>query len=462
MGTNAQYELYDPAHASLRGRLGFSKDDDEAVVFVSWYNATKYAEWLGPRLSPPRTCRLPTEAEWEFAARGSGPTNRSYFWTGSTVPKVMQNNQVPRAGLPKPNKRGNYTGVPLGVGRFAPNSFGLHDTLGNVEEWVRDWHGAYEAAAQINPVGPADGIFRVARGGSHSTQLYYLRTANRAGALPDDRNWYIGFRVACDAATPHDASVLQHHRAKAAPRSSSEKWPMWSNIAMAPVRRQYVRIPGDGAALPFSIHNHEPTIVSCANGDVLAGWYSTNCGEPGRCVGLVQSRLKPDADEWTLAEPTLDAPDRCQCCTAMYFDRPSGVLYHFSAMSPASDYSDIMGTLRTSSDCGVTWSKPKIIWPDHGVEHQVVVTIIKSSKGELLMPADHWGDEPFIYKGDQSVIQHAAFERVFEQAAWSTRPPGVGNYTHTASHHTSFVELCNVVSWRSVVHMTLMGRCRWL
>merc|ERR1719199_2297138 len=160
---------------------------------------------------------------------------------------------------------------------------------------------------------------------------------------------------------------------------------------MAPARRKYVRIPGNGSQLPFYKHNHEPTIVTCANGDVLAGWYSTNCGEPGRCVGLVQSRLTRGAAEWTEAEPTLDAPDRCQCCTAMYFDRPSGILYHFSAMSPATDYSDIMGTLRTSSDCGQTWSKPTIIWPDHGVEHQVVVTIIKSSKGEMLMPADHWG-----------------------------------------------------------------------
>jgi len=192
----------------------------------------------------------------------------------------------------------------------------------------------------------------------------------------------------------------------------------------------------------FSIHNHEPTIVTCANGDVLAG-FSTNCGEPGRCVGLVQSRLTPGATEWTEAEITLDAPDRCQCCTAMYFDRPSGVLYHFSAMSPATDYSDIMGTLRTSEDCGKTWTKPKIIWPNHGVEHQVVVTIVKSSKGDLLMPADHWGDQPFAYKGDQSVIQHAPFDRVFDQDAWSVRPVGGGNYTSTMSHHTSFVELRN-------------------
>lgn len=441
--TNAQYEMFDPTHAALRGRLGFSKEDDEAVVFVSWHNASNYASWLGKQLSPSRICRLPTEAEWELAARGNGSTKSSYFWTGDTVPTEMQNNQVTRAKLPKPDANGTYAGLPLKVGRFAANGYGLQDTLGNVEEWVRDWHGAYEAAAERNPVGPADGTFKVTRGGSHSTQLYYLRSANRAGALSDDRNWYIGFRVLCDGVSLEDTVVSESPDRLPQVGSGDDTWPTWSDTPMAPVRRKYVRIPGNGSILPFAIHNHEPTIVSCANGDVLAGWYSTNCGEPGRCVGLVQSRLVPGADEWTVAEPTLDAPDRCQCCTAMYFDRPSGVLYHFSAMSPGTDYSDIMGTLRTSNDCGTTWTKPRIIWPDHGVEHQVVVTIIKSSKGEMLMPADHWGDQPFIYKGDQSVIQHAPFDRVFEQSAWHTRPTNGGNYTNTGSHHTSFVELRN-------------------
>lgn len=91
----------------------------------------------------------------------------------------------------------------------------------------------------------------------------------------------------------------------------------------------------------------------------------------------------------------------------------------------------------------MTWSKPKIIWPDHGVEHQIVVTIVKSSNGELLLPTDHWGDEPFIYKGDQSVIQHAPFDRIFDKDAWSVQPTGGGNYTSTMSHHSSFVELRN-------------------
>ena len=181
------------------------------------------------------------------------------------------------------------------------------------------------------------------------------------------------------------------------------------------VLRRYVIWPGDGSALPFSDHNHEPTIAACPNvrdarqvspaqlrpprlppppcpathhrrlaqpdgsraapaqGDFVANWYSTNCGEEGRCVGLVQSRLKKGAAAWTTAQIQLDAPDRNQCCvsaagqlplrllppsqrsgcaqTAFYFDRDSGVLYHWSAMSAAGSFQDIMGTLQWSTDC---------------------------------------------------------------------------------------------------------------
>ena len=190
--TNAEYELYDPAHRALRGKAGFSKQDNEAVVFVSHENATRYTQWLAKREGKPY--RLPTEAEWEFAARGGGSTNGSYFWTGDVLPAEMMKAQNigttgkgTDGGLPTPS-----SAVPLTVGRFAANSFGLHDTLGNVEEWVSDWHGPYSAASAVNPTGPSDGIFRVTRGGSHTTEPYYVRTANRHGALPAERSWYIG------------------------------------------------------------------------------------------------------------------------------------------------------------------------------------------------------------------------------------------------------------------------------
>ena len=138
--TNAQYEEYDPAHHTLRGRAGFSTADDEAVVFVSHENATRYAAWLAKKTGRPY--RLPSEAEWEYAARGSDPaTNSSYFWTGDSLPATMMKEQNVGTTKASTGDLPSARGVPLTVARYAPNSYGLHDTLGNVEEWCADWHG---------------------------------------------------------------------------------------------------------------------------------------------------------------------------------------------------------------------------------------------------------------------------------------------------------------------------------
>ena len=69
------------------------------------------------------------------------------------------------------------------------------------------------------------------------------------------------------------------------------------------------------------------------------------------------------------------------------------MLYHFSAISAAGSYKDIIGILQWSTDCGETFSKPKIVWPDHGIAQQIVVTIIKSRKGDVLIPCDRWGTQ---------------------------------------------------------------------
>ena len=171
--TNAQYEQYDPQHEQLRGRLGFSRGNDEAVVFVSWHDATAFCKWLSEKERKPY--RLPTEAEWEYACRAGTMTP---YWTGETLPAAMTKN----CGVSwYPGRQTSKDTVSLQVAQTPANPWGLFDMHGNVEEWCSDWYGPYEAMDQTNPVGRVDGDFRVTRGGSHSTTLEYLRSANRSG-----------------------------------------------------------------------------------------------------------------------------------------------------------------------------------------------------------------------------------------------------------------------------------------
>ena len=114
-------------------------------------------------------------------------------------------------------------------------------------------------------------------------------------------------------------------------------------------------------------------------------------------------------------------------------------------------YSDLEGLLRYSDDCGETWSTTKIIWPKHGVEHQLVVTIIRSYfTKQLLVPVDHWGKPPYVELGDQTLVQHNDFfnlSSLFDEKKWYRSPSKSWNstvgYNNTGGHHSSIVELRN-------------------
>ncbi len=159
--TNFQYELFDPEHKKLRGKHGHSQDDDEAVIYVSWYDAQAFCRWLSDKDG--LSYRLPTEAQWEYACRAGTETN---YHTGDILPKEFHEN-AGRVGQPK--------NAPLQVGKTTPNAWGLHDMHGNVEEWCHDWYGPYNKGRQTDPVGYAEGDFRVTRGGSYATFPYVLR-----------------------------------------------------------------------------------------------------------------------------------------------------------------------------------------------------------------------------------------------------------------------------------------------
>ncbi len=154
----------------------------QPVVGVSWDDARRFAEWAGGR--------LPTEAEWEYAAR-AGTTTR--YWWGDEVGK----NNANCAGCGS-QWDGKQTAP---IGSFQPNPFGLYDMLGNVWEWMEDcWHDSYEGAPTDGKAWPAGDTCapRVVRGGSWYVKPAHVHSAYRTGTVPDDRISYKGFRLAQD------------------------------------------------------------------------------------------------------------------------------------------------------------------------------------------------------------------------------------------------------------------------
>ena len=386
--TNQQYELFDPLHVHVRGKRAFSIDNNEAVVFVSWHEVKAFCEWLSRKEGLPY--RLPTEAEWEYSCRAGTTTA---FSTGQTLPDEFIKNPD-NSWYPCPRRgRGRAEVVPLHVGTRPPNPWGLHDMHGNVEEWCHDWYGPYEAGDPRragDPVGRIDGDFKVTRGGSHSTYAYYMRSANRLGTLPEDRSRFIGFRVVLGS-LPETMPLPPTPRARYQ-RNVRQETPADVTKGPDPDKpyflgpRNYVKI-ADGAEGPlFDRHNHDPAIVECPNGDLLAIWYTT-VTERGRELTVAASRLRRGADEWEPASPFFNAPDRNDHGPALWYDG-EGTIYHFNGLSSAATWGPLAVIMRTSKDNGVTWSKTRLIVPEHQRRNQVVESVFRTQEGYIVLPCD--------------------------------------------------------------------------
>jgi len=159
----------------------FSPTDEHPIILVSWHEAVAYAEWVGKR--------LPTEAEWEKAARGG--------LVGKRYPRgdEISHNDANYDGT---EGRDIWDESTSPVGSFAPNGYGLYDTAGNVIEWCSDWYDAnyYANSPKNNPKGPNSGLERVVRGGAWFVDPVFLRCAFRHGIDPSD--YFYGFRCAQD------------------------------------------------------------------------------------------------------------------------------------------------------------------------------------------------------------------------------------------------------------------------
>lgn len=175
--------------ADLDGR------DDHPVVHVAWVDAIAYCAWAG--------VRLPTEAEWEHAARG-GIEDAPFPWGSELEPAGAHRMNVFQGEFPnRDDGTDGYRGT-APVRSFPPNGFGLHEVTGNVWEWCADWFdaGYYSESPRVDPAGPASGTHRVMRGGSflcHASYCRRYRVDARSANTPDTSASHLGFRVASGA-----------------------------------------------------------------------------------------------------------------------------------------------------------------------------------------------------------------------------------------------------------------------
>ena len=175
--TEVTQELWEAVMGSYPSR--FIGDDQRPVERVSWYDCQEFIEKLNSLTG--KKFRLPTEAEWEYAARG-GKYSRGYRYSGS-------NNAYEVAWYD-----GNSGTHPVKTKKA--NELGLYDMSGNVWEWCNDWYGGYQSYSQTNPTGPSKGVYCVIRGGSWYDDDRSVRVSLRYRNTPVYRSYFTGLRLA--------------------------------------------------------------------------------------------------------------------------------------------------------------------------------------------------------------------------------------------------------------------------
>ena len=202
--TNRQYRLFKPGHDSKSYKGNSLNGDDQPTVYVNWHDAVAYAKWLSRKTG--KRFRLPTEAEWEYAARGKTRTAR--YWgddADQACGYASVLNQEAKLGFGwvlEPHWCTDGYMVTAPVGSFKPNAFGLHDMLGNVYEWTCSEFADYSEGKEGHCISKNraknNDLRRSLRGGSWNFGPRWVRAADRGNFYPDARDDDIGFRLARD------------------------------------------------------------------------------------------------------------------------------------------------------------------------------------------------------------------------------------------------------------------------
>jgi formylglycine-generating enzyme required for sulfatase activity len=178
------------------------KGDNLPVETVSWSDAQEFIVKLNAQTG--KTYRLPTEAEWEYAAQGGAQSRKTKYSGSNTVDDVAwyYGNS---GGKTLDESNWNIDDLNINqckthpVGQKLSNELGLYDMSGNVWEWCSDWYGDYHSSSQTNPAGLLSGSYRVLRGSSWYNNARYARVPHRGSSAPDIRDGNLGFRLASDS-----------------------------------------------------------------------------------------------------------------------------------------------------------------------------------------------------------------------------------------------------------------------
>jgi formylglycine-generating enzyme required for sulfatase activity len=192
--TNAQYEQFDSSHVHKHAS---GAGDRHPVVYVSSLDAIKFCQWLSSREH--RKYRLPTEAEWEYAAKGND--SRKYPWGNyegrGDLANFADRNTVFAWSDPEIDD-GYPECSPVGAFPLGASPFGIEDMAGNVWEWCLDYYGSYRGGTRANPRGPTSGAKRVYRGGSWKSRFSSLRATVRGFNAANFSCNDLGFRIVCE------------------------------------------------------------------------------------------------------------------------------------------------------------------------------------------------------------------------------------------------------------------------